>query len=59
MYIKQMVKSPKLWKHFNSAIRFALAGLDYDLYQAEQKDLKNLSEIEEELAKARVGLRLR
>jgi len=30
--------------------------LDYDLYQAEQKDLKNLPKVEEEIVKARAGL---
>lgn len=38
------------------AIYFALTGLDLDLYQAEQKDLKSLSKVEEELAKVRAGL---
>lgn len=28
----------------------ALTGLDYDLYQAEQKDLKQLAEVQKELA---------
>lgn len=36
-----------------SSIAFAFTGLDYDLYNAEQKDMENLPKIEEELSKVR------
>ncbi len=39
-----------------SSLSFALTGLDYDLYKAEQKDLKNIDEIEKELSKIRKTL---
>ncbi len=38
------------------SIYFALTGLDYDLYQAEQVDKKGLLNIQEEIAKARMDL---
>jgi len=43
----------KVYRIPASSISFAFSGLDYDLYQAEQKDLKQLETIESELAKAR------
>lgn len=49
-------KIGKVYRIPASSIYFALTGLDFDLYQAEQKDLKNLPTIEEELVKARAGL---
>lgn len=49
-------KIGKVYRIPASSIYFALTGLDYDLYQAEQRDLKNISPIEEELTKARTGL---
>lgn len=35
------------------SISFALTGLDYDLYQAEQEDLKQLPEMQKELSQVR------
>ena len=49
-------KIGKVYRIPASSIYFALTGLDYDLYQAEQNDLKTLPKIEEKLAKARAGL---
>ncbi|PIQ69946.1 hypothetical protein COS55_02485 [Candidatus Shapirobacteria bacterium CG03_land_8_20_14_0_80_40_19] len=49
-------KIGKVYRIPASSIYFALTGLDYDLYQAEQKDLKNLPKVEEEIVKARAGL---
>jgi len=49
-------KIGKVYRIPASSIYFALNGLDYDLYQAEQKDLKNLPKVEEEIVKARAGL---
>lgn len=46
-------KIGKVYRIPASSVYFALTGLDYDLYQAEQKDLGNLPQIEEELAKVR------
>lgn len=39
-----------------NSISFALTGLDYDLYLAEQEDKKNLSGVEDALAEARAQL---
>ena len=39
-----------------SSISYALTGLDFDLYQAEKEDQKQLPKIERELTKARVRL---
>jgi len=49
-------KIGKVYRIPASSIYFALTGLDFDLYQAEQRDLKNLPKIEEELTKARAIL---
>lgn len=49
-------KIGKVYRIPASSIYFALTGLDYDLFEAEQKDLKSLPRIEAELAKARAGL---
>lgn len=49
-------KIGKVYRIPASSIYFALTGLDFDLYQAEQRDLKNLPKIEEELSKTRAGL---
>jgi len=35
---------------------FTLTGLDYDLYQAEQKDLKEIPRIQREISKVRLSL---
>ncbi len=37
------------------SIYFALTGLDFDLYQAEKEDYKQLTNIQEEIAKVRAG----
>lgn len=39
-----------------NSISFALTGLDYDLYLAEQDDKKNLNIVEDALASARTQL---
>ena len=39
-----------------SSISFVFTGLDYDLYKAEKEDLKELSKIQEEIAKVRATL---
>lgn len=49
-------KIGKVYRIPASSIYFALTGLDYDLYQAEQKDLGKIPQIEELLAKARSKL---
>ncbi len=43
----------KVYRIPASSIAFAFTGLDYDLYNAEQKDIENLPKIEEALSKAR------
>ena len=35
------------------SLSFALTGLEYDLYQAEQEDLKELPKVQKELSRAR------
>ena len=49
-------KIGKVYRIPLSSIYFALTGLDYDLYQAEQKDLDNISRVEDELTKTRASL---
>lgn len=49
-------KIGKVYRIPASSIFFALSGLDYDLYQAEQKDLEKIPQIEELLAKTRPKL---
>lgn len=39
-----------------TSIYFALTGLDYDIYQAEKEDFKNLKFVEKEIKKARKSL---
>ena len=39
-----------------SSLSFVFTGLDYDLYKAEQYDLKNLKKIQKEIAKVRKTL---
>lgn len=39
-----------------SSISFVFTGLDYDLYKAQREDLKELSKIQEEIAKVRATL---
>lgn len=49
-------KIGKVYRIPASSIFFALTGLDYDLYQAERKDLEKIPQIEELLAKTRSKL---
>ena len=49
-------KIGKVYRIPLSSIYFALTGLDYDLYQAEQKDLDIISRVEGELTKTRASL---
>lgn len=46
-------KYGKVYRIPASAMSFALTGLDYDLYLAEQKDLKNLPQINKALSEVR------
>ncbi len=39
-----------------SSLSFAFTGLDYDLYQAQNQDLKNIKKIQKEIAKTRKDL---
>lgn len=49
-------KIGKLYRIPSSSISFFFTGLDNDLFQADQKDRINLSNIEEELSKVRAIL---
>lgn len=49
-------KIGKVYRIPANSISFALTGLDYDLYLAEQEDKKNLPVIEGVLAEARTQL---
>lgn len=49
-------KIGKVYRIPANSISFALTGLDYDLYLAEQEDKKNLSGVEDALADARAQL---
>lgn len=46
----------KMYRIPYQSLSFVFTGLDYDLYQAEQKDLKNIKKVEKEIAKARKKL---
>ena len=50
-------KIGKVYRIPSQSISFVFTGLDYDLYLAEKKDLKNLSKIQKEIAKARKNLK--
>lgn len=39
-----------------SSLSFVFTGLDYDLYQAERQDLRNIEKIQKEITKARKTL---
>ena len=39
-----------------ASLSFAFTGLDFDLFQAEQQDLKNIKKIQKEIAQARKSL---
>ena len=49
-------KIGKVYRIPASSISFVFTGLDYDLYKAEGKDLKELSKIQEEIARVRATL---
>ena len=49
-------KIGKVYRIPASSISFVFTGLDYDLYKAEREDLKELSKIQEEIAKVRATL---
>ena len=49
-------KYGKVYRIPPNALSFALTGLDYDLYLAEQEDLKHLPRINRALAEARAEL---
>jgi excisionase family DNA binding protein len=49
-------KIGKLYRISAPSISFFFTGLDYDLYRADQEDKKDLSQVEEELAKVRSRL---
>lgn len=46
----------KVYRIPATSVFFAFSGLDYDLYQADEKDRNNLSEIKKGVAKARRSL---
>lgn len=49
-------KLGKVYRIPSSSISFLFTGLDSDLYLAEERDRKNLPQIESELRKVRKGL---
>lgn len=49
-------KIGKLYRISAPSLSFFFTGLDFDLYQADQTDRKELSRIEAEIAKVRSGL---
>lgn len=48
-------KIGKLYRIPTASLSFLFTGLDYDLYQADVEDRKNLPAIEREIAKARTA----
>ena len=46
----------KVYRIPASSLSFVFTGLDYDLFKAEKEDLKQLSRVQEEIAKARASL---
>lgn len=46
----------KVYRIPESSISFVFTGLDADLYQAQNEDLKNLSRVKSEISKARAKL---
>ena len=46
----------KVYRIPANSIAFAFTGLDYDLYRAEQEDLKKISRVQKELKRARAKL---
>ena len=49
-------KFGKVYRIPSVSLFFTLIGLDYDLYQTEQSDLKELPRIQREISKARLSL---
>ena len=49
-------KIGKVYRIPATSVSFAFSGLDFDLYRAEQKDLKNLPKIQKEISRARKKL---
>lgn len=49
-------KIGKVYRIPASSISFIFTGLDYDLYKADKEDRKQLSKVEEEIAKVRKTL---
>jgi len=46
-------KIGKLYRISAPSLSFFFTGLDYDLYQADQEDRKKISDVEDEVSKAR------
>jgi putative molybdopterin biosynthesis protein len=46
----------KVYRIPAASMFFAFSGLDYDLYQKEQKDLERIDQVQKELAQARATL---
>lgn len=46
-------KIGKVYRIPAASVFFAFTGLDYDLYQAEQKDIENLANIQKEISSVR------
>ena len=46
-------KIGKVYRIPAASVFFAFTGLDYDLYQAEQKDVENLANIQKEISSVR------
>lgn len=46
----------KVYRVPTSSLSFVFTGLDYDLYNAEQEDLRNLPTVQKELTKARSNI---
>lgn len=49
-------KIGKVYRIPASSISFIFSGLDYDLYQAQEEDLKNITKIQKAISKTRVKL---
>jgi len=50
-------KFGKVYRIPARSISFIFTGLDYDIYQKEQEDLKNIKKIHKELAEVRKSLK--
>jgi len=49
-------KIGKVYRIPASSISFVFTGLDYDLYQAQKEDFKQLDKVQKEISKARTRL---